>query len=180
LLCYYPRVIAPEDIDDSSPPSPSVPKSKPKAVSKAAAARKLLNKKIKINSHKKFDSDNSSAHSDDDEEAPELIDSLTPVPIENYTASSQVGGIEIGEARHTLQTRDKSDKQRERQRVKAVHKERRRKARGSTSVKAAILGGTSSESEGEEVKRIKLDEVGVASDDGLSGDEELALHLLAS
>ena len=147
------RVIRPdEDLDKEDIPINSTETerkaSSQKAVSKSARAKKLLNKKIKINQHIKFDEDgepveqvissgkvdypdkeerqSSSSDSDVDEV------SVQPVSIDEYERSKKplkVGGIRIGEAKELLRSRDKMDRKRERVRIRAAHRQRRLKIR---------------------------------------------------
>ena len=120
-----------------------------KVVSKSAHAKKLLNKKIKINQHIKFDEEgepvdqdstgnklqyhnedeirsNSSSSESGGEQA------LQPISIDEFEKSKQhmkIGGIKIERARELLRSRDKMDRKCERERIRAAHRERRLKSR---------------------------------------------------
>ena len=149
---------------------------RPKMVTKVELAKKLLNKKIKLNSHIKFD---------DEEE--DIEKSL--VEKEECDSSVEVGGgINVEEARQKMVELDREDKCRERERVRELHTSRKRRLR---SKKYESDEETSDESEeGEEVaKKRRLDsdsdkEEEYASEGEMAGDlqehEDVALHLLTN
>ena len=121
-----------------------------KVVSKSARAKKLLNKKIKINQHIKFDEDGepvdqdstgdkldypaeekSSSSESEDEQA------LQPISIDEFEKSKKcvkIGGIKIEKAKQLLRLRDKMDRKRERERIRTAHRERRLKSRQAMKV----------------------------------------------
>ena len=139
------RVIEPEQIEDevrlmeSKQNSPKTT-SKRLPVSRVALAKKLLHKKIKVNTHIKFDDDGDplekdlqyphlEQNQDSDNEVP--ADSIDPVSIDRLSESNwkQIGGISIKEAQRKIKSRDRVDQKRERQRIKAKHLERKEKLR---------------------------------------------------
>ena len=133
-----------------------------KVVSKSAHAKKLLNKKIKINQHIKFDEDgelvdqdstgdklkyptnedeissNSSSSESDGEQA------LQPISIDEFEKSKKhikIGGIKIERAKELLRSRDKVDRKHERERIGAAHHERRLKSHQAIKVGDDIRDG---------------------------------------
>jgi len=109
-------------------------------VSRVALAKKLLHKKIKVNTHIKFNDDSDplekdlqyphlEQNQDSDNEVP--ADSIDPVSIDRLSESNwkQIGGISIEEAQRKIKSRDRVDRKRERQRIKAKHLERKEKLR---------------------------------------------------
>ncbi len=185
ILClsFCCRTIFPDEIKDTMQKRGE--KSKV-TKSKIAAAKKILNKKIKVNSHVKFDQDESSESDSYQVTLPvHTSDSIAPIPIEDCKDTTAIGGIELTSAKKTLRVRDKLDRKRERERIQTAHKERRRKARssekGQSSGIVTIADDTESESECEPAaKHTKYDEQLGAEEtqNGLGEDEELALHLL--
>ena len=168
-------------------------------------AKKILNKKIQVNTHIKFESDDSCSESEGDDEVQMLVDtnSISPVPLDDYQSSksvSKIGGIKLDTARKKLRASDKLDRKRERERIKAIHQEKRRKGRQSGSRTETVTtlrdsldddslddGSSSSESETLPLakrgkRRERLSEggrqLGTEDQGGLSDDEELVLHLL--
>ena len=212
---YY-RVIQPTHIDDTVRGLKQNQKwsTLSKVPTKVTVAKKLLNKKIQLNTHVKFDADQSDSELSGDEN--DLVsstvseESMTPLEIDHYqsTASSMhtFGGIEMSKARESLQASDRMDRARERERVKAIHRELKRKGNPLEKVSSQSLAvlrlpsDSGSESEGEEAtlglkepikKRMKVDnerkrkigeeQLGTeALPVTLCEDEELALHLLNS
>ncbi len=101
--------------------------------------------------------------------------------------STKIGGIEFESAKKKLQVQDKLDRKRERERIKAIHKERRRKTQSSEKIQLSgivtLADHSDVDSECEPTaKHTKVDtsheQLGVNSETALSDDEELALHLL--
>ena len=187
------RVIQPHDSDEEelhvatdSPAKASKSSSVKKVISKSAHAKKLLNKKIRINQHIKFDEDgepadqdstgdkvkypneeensnNSSSSESDDEQ------SLQPISIDEFERSTKrvkIGGIKIKKAKELLRSRDKMDRKRERERIRSAHRERRLKSRqamkdgeeGVVSEGVRLVGASSSEDETEEQLLSELEE----------------------
>ena len=185
------RVIQPHDSDEEELPTDSPVKaskssSVKKVVSKSAHAKKLLNKKIRINQHIKFDEDgepadqdsagdkikypneeensnNSSSSESDDEQ------SLQPISIDEFERSTKrvkIGGIKIEKAKELLHSRDKMDRKRERERIRNAHREKRLKSRqamkdggeGVASEGVRLVGASSSEDETEEQLPSELNE----------------------
>jgi len=114
-----------------------------KPVSKVASLKKLLNKKIQLNTHVKFDEEGLTVSSSkdrydgldegrDSDSGSEIKDSITPVPISEYESQrdgAKIGGIEICRAQQMILARDKVDKLLEKQRIQQAHRERRLKKR---------------------------------------------------
>ena len=191
------RVIQPHDSDEEepstdSPAEASIAKSSStkRVVSKSARAKKLLNKKIRINQHVKFDEDgepvdqdstghkleyskeeesssNSSSSESDGEQA------LEPVSIDEFEKSKKgvkIGGIEIEKVKELLRSRDQMDRKRERERIRAAHRERRLKSRqmmegGYDEYREEVAGegvrlagASSSEEESEEHRLSEMEE----------------------
>ena len=176
---------------------------KPKVLTKVTSAKRLLHKRIKVNTHVKFDDDGvpisdqqvenivNEVESSDDECEEGTIE---PIPIQQYSereGGRAVGGINISHAQELIRKRDRTDRARERERIRSQHREMRRKQKrivgreGSEGEEdeGVVLGGSiGNEEEDEEChsKRVKL----VDSEDhqektlDILDDEELALHLL--
>ena len=134
-----------EEIPVHSTETTSKPPSQ-KVVSKSARAKKLLNKKIKMNQHITFDEEGepvelgscgTKVNYTGEEEGPSSSDSdeeisVQPVSIDEFEQSNKrlkVGGIKIEEAKELLRSRDKMDRKRERERIRTAHRERRLKTR---------------------------------------------------
>ena len=115
-----------------------------KVISRSARAKKILNKKIKVNEHIKFDEDGEPVCQDDaggmaecpsEEENNSDSDialSVQPIAIDDFEKSKKqikVGGIKIDKAKELLRSRDKMDRKRERERIRTTHRERRLKHR---------------------------------------------------
>ena len=158
-----------------------------KVVSKSAHAKKLLNKKIKINQHIKFDEDeepidhNSPGdkvnYPDEEENNSDSLESedeqaLQPVPLDEFERSKKrvkVGGIKIEKAKELLHSRDKLDRKRERERIRSAHRERRLKFRQAVkgdrereesmaNEGVRLAGASSSEDETEEQLPSEMEE----------------------
>ena len=209
------RVIQPDDIDreasrqeqeywDSVGEGQGRRAGKEKKVTKLTAAKKLLHKKIRVNSHVMFDDDGAPVMGQQEvmEEAEESEESgeeqcIEPVPIQQYSEAEgqRVGGISIADAQEMIRRRDRADRARERERIRMQHRETRRKQRrglgkeeeGERKGGLVVLGGEREE-EGEKEeeehhgsKRVRLSVQEEEEDTAqLSDDEELALHLLKS
>ena len=125
-----------EQADQETPTVVAVPK----VTSKASLAKRLTNKKIKINTHIKFDEDGDQVEltNDQEEEISDtdtpLTESIAPIPIVVFEQSNEtsVGGIDVDNAQELIRSRDKSDRKRERERIKAAHRERRLKRNRQT------------------------------------------------
>ena len=178
-----------------------------KPVSKVSSIKKILNKKIKLNSHVKFDEEGEELHID------------TPTSDKRYkdidddeSSDSTVGGIQIREAQRKIQARDKIDRKFERERIRALHRERRLKQKkqekavdgdggGGGSCPTALLAtadsdddGASSDDEEDDTlhgkrkrrrealggskRRRNEEQLGTNMDPELADDEHLAKHLL--
>lgn len=91
---------------------------KSKPLTKAAVAKKILKKKLKVNTKVTF---NEEGQIIEDEKRNVRSD------IAKQFANEDIGGIDIEKAKEVLQEEDKFDKIRFRQRIKAKHKEEKRK-----------------------------------------------------
>ncbi|XP_026501796.2 probable ATP-dependent RNA helicase DDX10 [Vanessa tameamea] len=104
---------------------PSVPidgnresKKNTKPLTKAAVAKKILKKKIKVNTMVKFTEDGEAIEDDKKDVKSDLAKQFV---------NENVGGIDIEKAKEVLREEDKFDKMRFREKVKAKHKEQKRK-----------------------------------------------------
>ncbi|XP_050678619.1 probable ATP-dependent RNA helicase DDX10 isoform X2 [Leptidea sinapis] len=97
---------------------PKENKKKAKPVTKAAVAKKILKKKIKVNTTTKFTDDGEIIEDEKRDVKSELAKQFL---------SEDVGGLDIERAKEVLQEEDKFDKLRFREKVKAKHKEQKRK-----------------------------------------------------
>ncbi|KAM3960106.1 LOW QUALITY PROTEIN: putative ATP-dependent RNA helicase DDX10 [Aphomia sociella] len=110
-----------KDVDvDTTPLQVEQPKSKKKAkpVTKAAVAKKILKKKLKVNTKVIFTEDGEAIQDEKKDVKSELAKQF---------ANENVGGIDIEKAKEVLQEEDKYDKIRFREKVKAKHREQKRK-----------------------------------------------------
>ncbi len=121
-----------------------------KTVSKVASIKKILNKKIKLNSHVKFDEKGEELQvdtptstrrykdlddTDDDDDVSDTATSIVPISIAAFESLQRsgggegrtVGGIKISDAQRRIRARDKIDRKFERERIRALHRERRLK-----------------------------------------------------
>ena len=155
------RIITPSDFDEKEvlhPVADSSKVSSQRVVSKSAHAKKLLNKKIKINQHIKFDEEGEPVEQDIsggkiedsvEEERSGSSDSdgelsVRPVSIDEFERSEKclkVGGIKIEKAKERLRLRDKMDRKRERERIRAAHRERKLKSHQRVREEEAGEGG---------------------------------------
>ena len=135
------RVIEPSDWDDEE--FEALPKSKPDskaAPSRIALAKKVVHKKLKVNTHIRFGDDGEPVVGGG--ECPEVEEeksnvesfsdgSIEPVPIDTLSedTKNRLGGIDISESQRILKSRDRADRKRERERVKSMHMERKEKRR---------------------------------------------------
>lgn len=109
------------DVDPGDEPvneAQVISKKKAKPLTKAAVAKKLLKKKIKVNTKLKFTEDGNAI----DDEKRDVKSELA-----KQFGNENVGGIDIEKAKEVLQEEDKFDKIRFREKVKAKHKEQKRK-----------------------------------------------------
>lgn len=93
-------------------------KKKAKPLTKAAVAKKILKKKIKVNTTVKFTEDGEAIDNEKKDVKSELAKQFV---------NEDVGGIDIEMAKEVLKEEDKFDKIRFREKVKAKHKEQKRK-----------------------------------------------------
>ena len=213
------RVIQPDHVDSETTERHSDGekregrhKQKKKVVTRVTSAKRLLHKKIRVNTHVKFDDDGApisppnthdaaakSSNSDDSSNEGDLL----PITIDEFSEvgkrnSLRVGGISIEDAQELIRKRDRADRVRERERIRAQHRQVRRKVKRPAGrheeeegVEVVIGGGGEDgesgggwegedDSEDESIsKRAKL-ESREERDLQLSDDEEIALHLLNS
>lgn len=106
--------------------------------SKVSSIKKMLNKKLKLNSHIKFDDEGELVEGNEDIDADDMdaSDSNTPMPFAGYDEEVEgeglrkaVGGIHILEAQRKLRARDTVDRDAEKTRIRRVHRERRWKGK---------------------------------------------------
>ncbi|KAL4709714.1 hypothetical protein ACJJTC_005517 [Scirpophaga incertulas] len=116
-------------------------KKKAKPLTKAAVAKKILKKKIKVNTTVKFTEDGEVIADDKRDLKSELAKQLN---------NESVGGLDIEKAKEALQEEDKFDKIRFREKVKAKHKEQKRKLKNKTKEEDGEKDdfGSQSESDG--------------------------------
>ena len=170
------------------------PRHKRKLETRVTSAKRLLHKKIRVNTHIKFE-DGAPSDSKMAEQLDEGSDSddsgnegdILPIPINEYSVSDsnhlRVGGISIAEAQKLIRKRDRADRVRERERIRTQHRQLRRRVkrvRGEEGEGVVVIGerGETGDEGGREetMKPSSQDQ----SDLLLSDDEELALHLLNS
>ncbi|CAH0399636.1 unnamed protein product [Chilo suppressalis] len=120
---------------------PKISKKKAKPLTKAAVAKKILKKKIKVNTTVKFTEEGEVIQ---DDQRTLKSDVAKQLSIEN------IGGIDIEKAKEMLQEEDKFDKIRFREKVKAKHKEQKRKLKNKKKEEDGEKDefGSLSESEG--------------------------------
>lgn len=104
-------MVAPEEDNTRS-------KKKDKPLTKAAVAKKILKKRIKVNTTVKFTEEGEAIEDDKKHVKSELAKQFI---------NENVGGIDIEKAKEVLREEDKYDKIRFREKVKAKHKEQKRK-----------------------------------------------------
>lgn len=116
-------------------------KKKSRPITKAAAAKKILKKKIKVNTTVKFTDEGEAIGDDKKDVKSELAKQFL---------NEDVGGIDIKKAIEVLQEEDKFDKIRFREKVKAKHKEQKRKLKNKSKEEEGEKDefGSGSESEG--------------------------------
>lgn len=108
-----------EEIDDVSPEDERpMSKKKSKPLTKAAVAKKILKKKIQVNTKVKFTEEGEAIGDEKKDVKSELAKQFI---------NEDVGGIDIERAKEVLQEEDKFDKIRFREKVKAKHKEQKQK-----------------------------------------------------
>ncbi|XP_061713973.1 probable ATP-dependent RNA helicase DDX10 [Cydia pomonella] len=141
-------------------------KKKSKPLTKAAIAKKLLKKKIKVNTKVKFT-----------EEGEALDDEKKDVKSElaKKFVNENVGGIDIEMAKEVLKEEDKFDKIRFREKVKAKHKEQKRKLKNKRKEEEGEKDdfGSDEESDGPDLSWLPdPDKVYNKKDSDSSGDEQ--------
>ncbi|XP_073955348.1 probable ATP-dependent RNA helicase DDX10 [Choristoneura fumiferana] len=139
-------------------------KKKAKPLTKAAVAKKILKKKIKVNTTVKFTEDGEAI----DDEKKDVKSELA-----KQFVNEDVGGIDIEMAKEVLKEEDKFDKIRFREKVKAKHKEQKRKLKDKRKEEQKEQDdfGSESESDGPDLSWLPdPDKVYGNKDD--SGDEQ--------
>lgn len=128
-------------------------KEKTKVMTKTQMAKKILRKKIKMNTKVTFDDDGESVveKTDGDGESSEVEGEQEAV-IE-AEIGDEFGGINVEEAKKRMKNEDRLDRQNERKRIRAKHKELKRKEReeriAMTTGSMVTLGGDRNENESE-------------------------------
>lgn len=117
---------------------PSKSKKKVKPLTKAAVAKKILKKKIKVNTTVKFTEDGEMIEDEKRELKSDIAKQIN---------SENAGGIDIEKAKEILQEEDKFDKIRFREKVKAKHKEQKRKLKNKKKEEEGEKDEFGSESE---------------------------------
>ncbi|KPJ10099.1 putative ATP-dependent RNA helicase DDX10 [Papilio machaon] len=119
----------------------NITKKKKKPLTKAAVAKKLLKKKIKVNTQVKFTEDGEAIEDEKKDVKSDLAKQFI---------NEDVGGIDIEKAKEVLKEEDKYDKIRFREKVKAKHKEQKRKLKNKKKEEAEEQDdfGSQSESDG--------------------------------
>lgn len=129
------------NIEDTPVEEQSVSKKKNKPLTKAAVAKKILKKKIKVNTKVKFTEEGEAIEDEKRDVKSELAKQFV---------NENVGGIDIEKAKAVLQEEDKFDKIRFREKVKAKHKEQKRKLKNKKKEEDGVKDdfGSQSESDG--------------------------------
>ncbi|XP_052741114.1 probable ATP-dependent RNA helicase DDX10 [Bicyclus anynana] len=113
-----------------------------KPLTKAAVAKKILKKKIKVNTTVKFTEDGEAIEDDKKDVKSELAKQFV---------TENVGGIDIEKAKEVLREEDKFDKIRFREKVKAKHKEQKRKLKNKKKDEEGEKDDFGSQSESDSV-----------------------------
>lgn len=131
-----------------------------KALTKAAVAKRLINKGIRVNTHITFDDEGvgsgySSESDEVSEEEGETSPAVAPIPMDelNEATEKKVGGISLMVAQKLLHSRDQFDRQVEQERLRAKRRERREKARRGRTLameRRGVMLGKGEAKEGEE------------------------------
>ena len=169
--------------EEATPLATPTPGPKTKAKSKGKLVRSLLNKKLTVNTHVKFN--------DDEDEGNEISQELGESSDdedewrEGEEETGGGGGINIEEAKMKLRAQDKLDRRNERKRVREAHRKKKLKNKEKTTTEGekeerimTLCTNEESESEAEDYKRQKIDSSDESDGDNICDDEELALHLL--
>ncbi|XP_011551069.3 probable ATP-dependent RNA helicase DDX10 [Plutella xylostella] len=145
---------------------------KKKPLTKAAVAKKILKKKLKVNTTIKFTEEGEAI----EDEKRNLKSELA-----KQYESENVGGIDIEKAKEVLREEDKYDKQRFREKVKAKHKEEKRKLKNKKKEEEGEKDdfGSESESDGPDLSWLpdpdKIYGEKNASDDEDNDDKESSI-----
>lgn len=173
------------DEEEATPLAPPIHDSKTKGKSKVKLVRSLLNKKLKLNTHVKFNDEEEVSDNEGKSEEPTNISTDN----DDDEGDEGDGGINIDEAKEALKTQDKLDRQNERKRIREAHWKKKIKKKEKTmseeGERAAILDTNSTNEESDDyskeeegIKRQKLESSDEEAEGNLLDDEELALHLL--
>lgn len=175
-----------------------------KPVSRVSTVKKFLNKKIKLNTHIRFDEEGEEFQVTEHQKQHESVKdsdgesnvtlSITPVPIVEYESLRErgeavgdvVGGIEISKAQKRIFARDRIDRRTEKERVHQLHRKRRLKGRQPRMAAeggdddGVVLASPGEEKGGYNHVSVVDQEKSQQStmDAKLLDDEELAKHLL--
>ena len=122
---------------------------KRKSTTRVSHAKKLINKKLKLNTRIIFDEDKNEQRDE---------------------SNTDEGGIRIDEAKELIRTQDRVDKRRERERVKEMHKIRRLKPKIKQQKKKSL---------GVTFGQVSEELLSTSEEDPIEDDEEMALHLLS-
>lgn len=147
-----------------------VSKKKAKPLTKAAVAKKILKKKIKVNTQVKFTEEGDAIEDEKKDVKSELAKRFI---------NEDVGGIDIERAKEVLQEEDKFDKIRFREKVKAKHKEQKRKLKNKKKEEEEEKDefGSESESDGPDLSWLPdpdkvYDNKGNSDEEGSEEDNE--------
>ncbi|XP_045769169.1 probable ATP-dependent RNA helicase DDX10 [Maniola jurtina] len=144
-----------------------------KPLTKAAVAKKILKKKIKVNTTVRFTEDGEAIEDDKKDVKSELAKQFI---------NENVGGIDIEKAKEVLREEDKYDKIRFREKVKAKHKEQKRKLKNKSKDEEGEKDdfGSQSESDGPDLSWLPdPDKIYDKNDDSDREDPESAAANLA-
>ena len=159
------------ELDKSSPagaatPTFHRPPKPPRPISKVTSIKKILNKKIKLNSHVRFDEEGEECQSatpsgdkryedldDSDDASSNESESIVPIPMETYESLQRTGGvaaggkmvgggIHIGKAQQKIRDRDEIDRKLERERIRVLHRRKMQKKRKQDKAEDGSGGGT--------------------------------------
>ena len=163
------RTITTSQLEDGEETTPRFQK-KRKSSTRVSQAKKLLNKKLKLNTHVVFDDNNEPGGENE-------VDGNQEEKCDDSDVSD-AGGINIREAKELIKIEDKVDKRRERERIKEMHKVRRRKSKAKQQSEQETAGVTL-EKVSEHILPSPAAEIKESLDeDYIEDDEQLALHLL--
>ena len=149
--------------DDSSTETTLRLQKKRKSTTRVSQAKKLVNKKLKLNTHIIFDDGDKDNDENSDQEEKQV------------ESDTEEGGIDVDEAKELIKIQDKADQKQERERIKEMHKMRRLKTKVKRQPKQKSAGATLDQVSEEPVLSPPTE---VDEDDYIEDDEEMVLHLL--